>query len=149
MSIFIGIDPGSTTGVGIWYSHHKVLKLHQYKSHAEAMLSLREFVETCKSERAVPHFIIEDARLVRGNAFFASKNSSRKDQGVGYVKAYSKDWEAFCKVLGLSYDLKPPTNTKTTPEYFESLTGLKTLKTESHKRDAGMMVLGMKPKVNP
>lgn len=146
MSIFIGIDPGSTTGVGIWLSKPKVLGLYQFKCLYEAMQYLDNFCQTRKKAGESVHFIIEDARLVKGNAFFARKNSGSKDQGVGGVKSQSKEWERFCQFLGLSYDLKPPTNTKTTPEYFESLTGLKTLKTESHKRDAGLMVFGMKQK---
>ncbi|MFC6998046.1 hypothetical protein [Rufibacter roseus] len=128
--------------MGIWHSREKQLKLHQFTGMYEAMQYLDHFVQARERKGEEVHVIIEDARLVKGNRFFAHQNSSRKDQGVGSVKGASKEWQRFCEYLGLSFELKPPTNTKVTPEYFESLTGLKTKKTESHKRDAGMLVIG-------
>jgi len=138
--IYIGVDPGSITGIAIWYQKEKNLTLFQYKSHAEAILNMHEFYidEDIKSRIK---FVIEDARLAKPRPDL-KEVSKGKLQGVGYVKAFSKDWEAFCKLLGLQYELRPPSNTKVSPEYFERLTGLKTLKSQSHMRDSGMLVFG-------
>lgn len=141
--IFIGIDPGSTTGVAIWYKGIKKLTITQYNGHCQALLGIQKLIDG--EDISIFKIIIEDARLVKGNAYFAAKNNSKKDQGVGAVKAYSKDWEIFCETMGLDYQMLPPNwkNTKATPEYFEQLTGIKTKKTHSHARDAGLIVFGL------
>ena len=86
-------------------------------------------------------FMIEDARKARKRPDLALVNKG-KEQGVGHVKAYSKDWEAFCNKIDVAYEMLQAANTKVNPVYFEKLTGIKTLNTEDHKRDAGMLVFG-------
>jgi len=92
-------------------------------------------------DRLLVKFRIEDARLAPPRPDLAEINKG-KEQGVGYVKAYSKDWEAFCNSCGFLYEMVKASHTKTTPEYFKMLTGINTLKTQSHLRDAGMLVFG-------
>ncbi len=111
------------------------------------MLFLHEKLKTIAKN--LVKFRIEDARLTTTHArklpSHLVKQNAGKLQGVGYVKAYSKDWEAFCKNSGFDYELVAPQHsvTKVSPEYFEQLTGIKTLKTQSHKRDAAMLVFGL------
>lgn len=145
--LYIGIDTGSYTGVAFWHKIDRKMELMQFTSHSEAMLYLHEKLKTVASH--LVKFRIEDARLTTKYSKripkHLLKDNAAKIQGVGYVKAYSKDWEAFCKNGGYDYELVAPQQsvTKTSPEYFEKLTGIKTLKTQSHKRDAGMLVFGI------
>lgn len=141
-TLYIGIDPGSNTGVAIWHKSEKKLELHQFDSHSEAMLFVHKTIPGLGYfDRSLVQFRIEDARKAKKRPDLAEVNKG-KLQGVGYVKAYSKDWEAFCKNNGYEYELLTPANTKVTPQYFLALTGVKTLKTQSHIRDAGMLVFG-------
>lgn len=141
-TIYIGIDPGSTTGVAIWYKNTKKLDIMQFNGHCKAIMFLWQLFR----DNHPMHYKlrIEDARLVKGNAYFASKNGNSKDQKVGYVKAFSKDWEIFCKENKLDYEMLPPKKNpyKEDPELFEKHTGIKTLKTHSHSRDAAFLVWG-------
>ncbi len=140
--LYVGIDPGSNTGVAIWDAANYSCQIWQFESHCEALFHVRFFLEDL-SDVTKPDilFRIEDARRARKRPDLAEVNKGR-EQGVGYVKAYCKDWEAFCKLNGYPCELLPPTNTKVTPEYFKALTGIATQKGESHKRDAGMLVWG-------
>lgn len=144
--LYIGIDPGSNTGVALWHPKEKHLVLEQFSSHCAAMFYLYELLRSI--DPSVVKFRIEDARLTMKYAkkiprHLVKAQHTGKIQGVGYVKAYSKDWEAFCKNGGYDLELLPPGFTKPSPEYFEKLTGIKTLKTQSHIRDAGMLVYGI------
>lgn len=139
--LFIGIDPGGNCGMATILSGIPTPNLFQFKSNIEAMFFVIEL--------SIDHTIevyIEDARKAVKNGYFARTGNTGKVQGVGYVKGYSAEWEAFCKLKRFPFVLLAPNPklTKTTPEYFERLTGLRTLKTEHHKRDAAMLILGKK-----
>lgn len=139
--IYIGIDPGSNTGVSLWFTRTKELQVYQFMSHCEAMLFLYDRLRGFPNLKSKVKFRIEDARKAKARPDLAEINKG-KIQGVGYVKAYSKDWEAFCVLKGYDYELLAPNNTKVSPAYFLGLTGIMTLKTEDHKRDSGMLVFG-------
>lgn len=145
--VYFGVDPGATTGFAIYWTCNKTLITNQYDSHSEAILLANKLVREYSNFIGLANikFRIEDARLAEKNAYFKEKNNHSKDQGVGGVKALSKDWEAFCKRLNVPYEMVPPNTklTKVNPEYFEKLTGRKTLKTHSHMRDAAMLVWGL------
>lgn len=142
-SLYIGIDPGSNTGVALWYQEHKKLEVLQFTSHCGAMLFIYEKLKVLPAGEDLGgvKFRIEDARKAKARPDLSVINKG-KLQGVGYVKAYSKDWEAFCVLYNYAYEMLAPANTKVNPAYFERLTGLKTLKTQDHLRDAGMLVFG-------
>lgn len=137
----IGIDPGSVvTGYACIIENQPPI-LHGFKSHCEAILYALNAV--AQYGRQNIHFVIEDARKAKKNAWFAKQNGGKKDQGTGYVKALSKDWECFCRdVAKVPYTLQAPNPaiTKWEPERFEQLTGIKTLKGEHHLRDAYLLV---------
>jgi hypothetical protein len=137
--LLIGVDPGSNCGVATLIPGSKCLNLYQTKSNIEAMFLIIELANDYEIE-----LFIEDARLAKKNAYFARKDNHGKLQGVGYVKGFSKEWEAFCKIRMFKFTMLQSSNTKMDPILFEKMTGLKTLKTEHHKRDAAMIILGRK-----
>lgn len=139
--VLIGIDPGNTTGIAYYYKTEKRLECFQYKSHIEAILST---VERLKELTAYDiYFRIEDARKQKKRPDLKQMNRG-KEQGVGSVKARSKDWEDLCIKQGWSYEMCEPKRTpyKENPALFEKLTGIKTLKGESHLRDSAVLVYG-------
>jgi len=139
-TIFIGVDPGSNTGVAIWNKPERKLTLKQFSCHCVAMFWLHEYLRSFNTKDV--KFRIEDARMAKKRPDLAQINKG-KLQGVGYVKAYSKDWQGFCVYHGYDHEMLMPRNTKVNPDYFEKLTGQKTVKTASHIRDAGMLVYGI------
>lgn len=140
-TILIGIDPGNNTGISFWFKNEKRLECFQYKSHIEAILSLSK--RLIEFDGCNVSFRIEDARKQRKRPDLAKINRG-KEQGVGSVKARSKDWEDFCLQLGYEYELCEPKNTpyKNNPELFKKLTSLSTLKGHDHLRDSAMLVYG-------
>lgn len=147
-TLYVGIDPGSNTGVAFWYPNLKKMEVFSFTSHAEAILYLYDKFKPL--DKSLIKFRIEDARLTTKfakplPAHLRPETNKGKEQGVGYVKAYSKDWEAFCNCIGIDYELLAPqqNKTKTKPEYFQALTGIRTKEGEHHKRDAGMLVVGI------
>ena len=139
--LFIGIDPGSTCGLATLQQGSKMPNLYQFNSNIEAMF----FVISLANDWEID-LTIEDARLAIKTAYHAKNQTKGKAQGVGCVKAYSKEWEAFCQLRRYPHRMVAPNHriTKTTPEFFEQLTGCKTKKTEHHLRDAAMLILGKK-----
>lgn len=144
----IGIDPGSVvTGLAVWDRQVKGIScLIAQNSHCAAIFWVLKRSQELGKENILLR--IEDARRVRHLPSHVTAGLNRggnRDQGVGYVKALSKDWEAFAKLQGFQYELVSPhsNQTKTTPEYFKSLTGIETKKTQHHLRDAAMLVVGL------
>ena len=137
--LYIGVDPGSTCGIATLQAGSRSPNVYQFKSNIEAMFFVIRLANDWDVE-----LTIEDARLAIKTAYHARTQTKAKDQGVGYVKAYSKEWEAFCQLKGFSHRMVTPNYriTKTSPEYFEQLTGIKTLKGEHHMRDAAMLIIG-------
>ncbi len=143
-TLYIGIDPGTNTGIAIWHKPSKQLALHQFKSHGEAMLFVNNFLNKyyADDKKQFVQLRIEDARKAKRPPDPTGAHNARL-QGVGAVKAYSKDWEAFCKTNGYDHEMLAPGKTKVSPTYFQAMTGIKTLKGQSHIRDAGMLVYGI------
>lgn len=137
--LLIGIDPGSNCGLATLDPATKQLLLFQFNSNIEAMFFVMDLNDKYDIE-----IFIEDARLAKKNVYYAKTSNVGKLQGVGYVKGFSKEWEAFTRLLKIKNTMLPPGQTKSSPEYFFQLTGIKTLKGEHHKRDAALIILGRK-----
>ncbi len=137
--LLIGIDPGSNCGVATLIPDSKCLNLYQFNSNIEAMFLIIKLSHDYDIE-----LFIEDARLAPKNAYFAKTGNPGKLQGVGYVKGFCKEWEAFCKMRMYKHQMIQAKNTKIDQVLFEKITGMKTLKGEHHKRDAAMIILGRK-----
>lgn len=133
--IYIGIDPGVVTGIGV--------KIGEDKS-AESMPIHKalQFVESLIHEDKV-HIRVEDARKRK----WLGKNSNIKKQGAGSVKRDCKIWEDFLTELETSYKglltfqmIHPVKGaTKLSSDQFKYITGIKT-RTSEHARDAYMLI---------
>ena len=132
---YIGIDCGVNTGIAIWEKGRKVFVLVGSLMIHEARERVKEF---CVSYPGQVFVKVEDARQVR---FGTDKF---KAQGAGSVKRDAKIWEDFLSSLGEAYQMVRPTKllTKIPAERFMVITGYKG-KTNSHARDAAMLVYGM------
>lgn len=136
--IYIGIDCGVETGIGMWHRPSKkliavkTLKIHQ------AMAIVLENHMARPDEVFVR---VEDARQRKNPKFYGTQGSA-KLQGVGAVKRDAKIWEDFLTDHKIPFVMAHPRNTKMEPDYFKKLTGW-TERTSEHARDAATLVFGM------
>ena len=133
MSIVIGIDPGTNTGLAVWDLEGKRFNCIETYSIHRAM----EFVRhNSVGTKAV---IIEDARLRK---FFGGKDMSAQAQGAGSIKRDCSIWEDFLTEYEIPFILKAPQNTKVPEAVFKKMTGWDK-RTSNHARDAAMLVFGL------
>ena len=135
--IYIGIDPGTHTGVAVWDTREgKFLSLETMPIH-KAISKVGFIAEIHKGDVQV---VFEDARQ---RTWFGHGDTNAKLQGAGSVKRDCSIWEDFCKDYGIPYWAKPPVKgaTKISAEYFKTISGYQR-KTSEHSRDAAMLVIG-------
>ena len=136
--VYIGIDPGTNTGVAAWNPFFDDLTLQTMKVH-KAMEYVSEIAKEIPNRKCLVRF--EDARQRKwfGEAVLEQL------QGAGSIKRDCAIWEDFLKDLGVDFEMVAPKNTvtKISKEYFKQLTGYKGV-TSEHGRDAAMLVYGMK-----
>ena len=134
--IYIGIDPGTHTGVAVWDDRLKELTsletipIHRALSRVLALSSTDDvFV------------IFEDAR--QRTWFGKDRNTNAKLQGAGSIKRDCSIWEDFCRDYEIPYYAVPPMKggTKLSESYFKTISGWKG-RTSNHARDAAMLVIG-------
>ena len=132
----IGIDPGVNTGLAIWDREIKAfIAVRSLPIHG-AMAVIMDQVGLFGKDSIIVR--VEDARK---RTWFA--NAGREQlQGAGSIKRDCKIWEDFLTEKGVAFEMIAPkqNKTKVTHEYFQRLTGWQT-KTNSHSRDAAMLVL--------
>ena len=135
--IYIGIDPGSSTGVAIWengkYSLIKTLEFW------EAVTLLMDYLD--KEITAV----IENPNLNppvfnRGQDY---RQAMKIAQNVGMNKRDAQLWIDFFKRAEIPVIEVKPESSKWTKETFYNFTGYEG-QTSQHGRDAGKLVFGMK-----
>lgn len=138
--IWIGIDPGVHTGVGVWDSSAKAVldvltlrideALVYVRQLHEAGDTLRVVVEDARQRRWIPQE--KDWKEMRGRAM-----------GAGSVKRDCQIWQDFLNAYGIRYEMQAPHRgmTKWTPEAFARMTGY-ARRTSNHGRDAAMLVFG-------
>ena len=134
--IYIGIDPGTHTGVAVWDSKEgKFLSLETMPIH-RAM----DLVRMARDDNEAIQVVFEDARL---RTWFGKGNVSAKAQGAGSVKRDCSIWEDFLTDMEIPFVTTKPGNvaTKVTPSWFRKLTGWEGRCSE-HARDAAMLVFG-------
>lgn len=134
--IYIGIDPGTHTGVAVWDSKEgKFLSLETMPIH-RAM----DLVRMARDDNEAIQVVFEDARL---RTWFGKGNVSAKAQGAGSVKRDCSIWEDFLIDMEIPFVTTKPGNvaTKVTPSWFRKLTGWEGRCSE-HARDAAMLVFG-------
>lgn len=135
--IYIGIDPGTHTGVAVWDSKEgRFLSLETMPIH----IALTRVLAIAERHRDDVQVIFEDARL---RTWFGKGNVSAKAQGAGSVKRDCSIWEDFLTDSEIPFLTTKPGNvaTKVTPSWFRKLTGWEGRCSE-HARDAAMLVFG-------
>lgn len=133
--IYIGIDPGTHTGLAIWDSRKGVfLSLVTLPIHRA--LQVVQYMTTEGDVKVV----FEDARQ---RTWFGEGDVSAKTQGAGSVKRDCSIWEDFCNDNDIPFEARPPIKgaTKVTAEYFKMISHYQG-RTSSHSRDAAMLVIG-------
>lgn len=129
----VGIDPGTKTGVAVWYKSDKRFITIDTMTITKAF----DFVKSFKSIILVVR--IEDARK---RTWFGNSGKERL-KGAGSVERDCSIWEQFCKEQSINYELVHPkdNNTKLSSDSFSALTKW-TGRTSEHSRDAAMLVFG-------
>jgi hypothetical protein len=123
--VYIGIDPGTNTGVAI-------KSKEGYTLYTCGILRAMRIVQRFKN---IQKIVIEDANQVR------FKTDPNKAQGAGSVKRDVAIWVEFCKENDYFYDLVRPAKKKTKLDtnVFNQVTGYSG-KSSSHSRDAAMLL---------
>ena len=132
---WIGIDPGTHTGLAVWDDKKRELtSLETLPIHK----ALARVLAISGSDEVF--VIFEDARQ---RTWFGKGDTNAKAQGAGSVKRDCSIWEDFCKDYGIPYWAKPPGKgmTKVTSDYFRTISGYQG-RTSNHARDAAMLVIG-------
>ena len=138
--IYIGIDPGTHTGLAIWDSREgEFLSLETLPIH-RALEAVKEWLSLPMSKLEGMKVVFEDARQRK---WFGEGDISAKQQGAGSVKRDCSIWEDFCNDYDIPFEARPPIKgaTKVTAEYFKMISHYQG-RTSSHSRDAAMLVIG-------
>ena len=127
--IYIGIDPGTKTGLAVWDSRLKKFLRVETTTILQAFAIVKGF------GRDEIRIFIEDARQVK------YKTSPEKAQGAGSVKRDCAIWEEFCtfEQLPCNFSRPNPRITKLPAYQFKRVTGWEG-RTSSHARDAALLV---------
>lgn len=138
--IWIGIDPGTHTGLAFWNDKEKKLyALETLPIHKALQLVRKHYNDNkCLFDFFV---IFEDAR--QRTWFGKDKNTNAKLQGAGSIKRDCAIWEDFLTDEGIPFRAVPPQKggTKWDAKFFRMVTGWKG-KTSNHARDAAVLVFG-------
>lgn len=138
--IYIGIDPGTHTGVAIWDNkQQEFIELATIPIH-QALLKVKNYYNDNKGLSKIC-VVFEDAR--QRTWFGKDKNTNAKLQGAGSIKRDCSIWEDFCKDYQIPFLAVPPMKgcTKLSEAYFKTISGWKG-RTSNHARDAAMLVIG-------
>lgn len=141
---YIGIDPGTKTGLTIYNRETKSIDLLKSGTALKMMYVLMAHPWNKLIKFGQVFVRMEDARLRKWIPKQKTETAERgRREGAGYVKAHCAIWEDFFKIWGIPHELVAPKNNKTKvdAEYFRMLTGYKE-KTNNHSRDAAMLVVG-------
>ena len=136
--IYIGIDPGTHTGVAIWDTkERRFLSLETLPIH-QALIKVMMWRDRVGHDLQV---VFEDAR--QRTWFGRDRNTNAKLQGAGSIKRDCSIWEDFCRDYEIPYYAVPPMKggTKLSESYFKTISGWKG-RTSNHARDAAMLVIG-------
>lgn len=131
---YIGIDVGVMTGVCLWSKVDKTILKIDSMLILDAIDKVKYWYQVYGSDLFIR---VEDARQVK------FKTDPIKAQGAGSVKRDSQIWDDCLKKLGVAYEMVRPNNriTKLNAETFSKISKY-TGRTNSHERDAAMLVIG-------
>lgn len=137
---YIGIDPGTNTGMAVWDSSQDKFIEVDTKSISSALLEVLRYAANFGRENV--SVVMEDARKRKWLPREKDVSEYRgKLMGAGSVKRDCAIWQQFCKEEDICLEELPPRQgmTKWTPDYFKKVTGWKG-RTSNHARDAAMLV---------
>ena len=137
--IYIGIDTGTNTGVAVWDSIDKKFLLLRSMNIIEAFEQLQNYHPSSTHHSVM--VLVEDARLKKLPKKY-QRSGTAANQGVGSVKRDAQIFETFLKHYCFNYRMQQSRNTKVDAAMFKKITGF-TGSTNSHSRDAGMIVYGL------
>ena len=139
MAIFIGIDPGTKTGLAIWNAKTEKFAEIVTTSIVGAMQIVQQY-----AARLDVRLVMEDARQRKWLPRERNESEYRgKLMGAGSIKRDCEIWQEFADFYHIPLSLVPPRKglTKWTAESFARLTGWKG-RTSNHARDAALLVWG-------
>lgn len=135
---FIGIDPGTNTGLAAKTGND--LRLIESHTILTAMARVKELAADLPKDRLL--VVVEDPSKRK---WFGGDEQEvqAKRQGVGSVKRDVSVWQEFLTRQELNFELVHPikNGTKLKADFFSSLTGWKG-RTSEHGRDAAMLIFG-------
>jgi hypothetical protein len=144
--VYIGIDPGETNGVAI-YSREIGLKLYQTSFWDLVDFITQQVGPAMRSNLYAFDIVIEAPQL---NSFMYGKRTAGKEmavqltiaRNVGMNQNDAKRIAQYLRRIGIEPREVAPTNKsqKWSADYFEKLSGITTLKTHEHMRDAARMI---------
>ena len=129
---YIGIDPGKNTGVAVWSSEEKILKMIKTVMIHQAMKEVLAWAEV-----GSVFVVFEDAR----KRTFLKHKEAGAIQGAGSIKRDCTIWEDFLTDEKIPFDMRKPAGTKKSAGYLQLITGW-TARTSNHARDAAFLVIG-------
>lgn len=139
MAIFIGIDPGTKTGLAVWNTTGEKFTKIVTTSIVDAMQIVRRYASLVDTR-----LVMEDARQRKWLPRERSNSEYRgKLMGAGSIKRDCEIWQEFADFYQIPLTLVPPRKglTKWDAQTFARLTGW-TGRTSNHARDAALLVWG-------
>ena len=143
MSVCIGIDVGTHTGLAVWDGDRFTI-IETLPIHA-ALLRVKELFDRYSFNGNGVTVYFEDARQRTWFPKMTAAKDRARLQGAGSVKRDSTIWEDALTDWGIPFVAVAPKNnmTKMTAQYFARLTGWQG-RTSEHGRDAAMLVFQRK-----
>jgi hypothetical protein len=135
---WIGIDPGTKTGLAVWDAYNKRFECIGSMLIHKAMLYVKQFAFEHGHDNVIVR--LEDARK---RTWFGDTGKERM-KGAGSIERDCSIWQDFLDDNKIQYMLVHPKNvrTKLPAMTFQKITGWKE-QTNEHSRDAAMMVYGI------
>lgn len=141
-TLYIGIDPGTHTGVAVW--NHTTYRLESVETMTitQAMEKVRWSHNLLDDDTDIEYEVVVFMEDARKRTWFGNAGRA-KLQGAGSIKRDCAIWETFCEELGVECRKIAPKNnyTKLTAKQFKALTNWAG-RTSDHSRDAAMLVFG-------
>lgn len=136
--IYIGIDPGTHTGIAVWSHEQRKFVSVETKTICEAMEDILSLGDQYGIDNILVKF--EDARLRK---WFGTAGREQL-QGAGSIKRDCQIWQEFLSSKSIPFAAVAPkaNRTKMRAEAFKKYTGW-TSRTSEHARDAAMLVFGL------
>lgn len=141
-TLYIGIDPGTHTGVAVWNHTDRRLESVETMTITQAMEVVRDSHDLLNDYTGIEYEVVVFIEDARKRNWFGNAGRGQL-QGAGSIKRDCAIWETFCEELGIECRKIAPKNnyTKLSPEQFKVLTGWSG-RTSEHSRDAAMLVFG-------